>query len=61
MAFHELATNSVKHGALSAKDGRVYITRVNNYGKNGEHVHLHWRETGAAIEQPPMRRGFGSS
>jgi two-component sensor histidine kinase len=26
MAFHELATNAVKHGALSRKDGRVEVT-----------------------------------
>ena len=38
MAFHELATNAVKHGALSAKDGRIYITWVINHAENGEHV-----------------------
>ena len=44
MAFHELATNAVKHGALSAKDGRICITWVINRAENGEHVLLRWRE-----------------
>ena len=60
MAFHELATNAVKHGALFAKDGRIYITLLIKHAENGEHVLVRWRETGAAIEQPPIRRGFGS-
>ena len=44
MAFHELATNAVKHEALSAKDGRICITWVINRAENGEHVLLRWRE-----------------
>ena len=60
MAFHELATNAVKHGALSAKDGRICITWVINRAENGEHVLVRWRESGVSIEQPPTRRGFGS-
>jgi two-component sensor histidine kinase len=42
MAFHELATNALKHGALSAKDGRVCITWVINRAENGEHVLVRW-------------------
>ena len=60
MAFHELATNAVKHGALSAKDGSICITWVINHAENGEHVLVRWRESGASIEQPPIRRGFRS-
>ena len=60
LAFHELATNAVKHGALSAKDGRICITWVINRAENGEHVLVRWRERGVSIEQPPIRRGFGS-
>jgi two-component sensor histidine kinase len=61
MAFHELATNAVKHGALSAKDGRICITWVINRAENGEQVLLRWRERGVSIEQPTVRRGFGSN
>jgi two-component sensor histidine kinase len=60
LAFHELATNAVKHGALSAKDGRICITWVINRAENGEHVLVRWRERGVSIEQPPTRRRFGS-
>ena len=60
LAFHELATNAVKHGALSAKDGRICLTWVINRAENGEHVLVRWRESGVSIEQPPTQRGFGS-
>jgi two-component sensor histidine kinase len=35
-------------GALSAKDGRIYIAWDINHSENGEHVIVRWRETGAA-------------
>jgi PAS domain S-box-containing protein len=45
MALHELATNAVKHGALSAPGGRVLITwTVERQGKDT--LQLHWREIG---------------
>jgi two-component sensor histidine kinase len=60
MAFHELATNAVKHGALSAKGGRINVfwdTRAHGAGKQ---VHISWRESGAQIEHAPIKRGFGA-
>jgi two-component sensor histidine kinase/putative methionine-R-sulfoxide reductase with GAF domain len=60
MAFHELATNAVKHGALSAKGGRVDVSWDSHPHGSGKQVHIVWRESGARIEHVPTRRGFGS-
>lgn len=59
LAFHELATNAVKHGALSAPDGRLRVTwRVD---AAADVLALRWREDGGpAILTAPGRRGFGS-
>lgn len=57
MAFHELATNAVKHGALSADNGRIDVSWETD-AKN--QLCIRWRETGVTIESQPARRGFGS-
>jgi two-component sensor histidine kinase len=56
MAFHELATNATKYGALSTPHGRVDIA----WRAEGEAVALDWRETGGPAVAPPRRRGFGT-
>lgn len=56
MALHELSTNAVKYGALSAPDGRVAIDWS---GGNGRLV-LNWRESGGPPVSAPERRGFGT-
>jgi two-component sensor histidine kinase len=57
MAFHELATNAVKHGALSVENGRIDIS----WQSDGEkQLRIQWRETGVTIEGESARRGFGS-
>ena len=60
MAIHELATNAVKYGALSAPAGRLSISwRVD--GDTGGVLRLRWSETGGPPpEGPPAKRGFGS-
>ncbi len=59
MALHELATNAVKYGALSAAEGRVSITWTLD-GAAGL-LRLRWAETGGpALAGAPPRRGFGS-
>lgn len=60
MAFHELATNAVKHGAWSTPEGRVEIRWRTARDASGERLHLEWRETGGPPVSPPRRRGFGS-
>lgn len=60
MAFHELVTNAVKHGALSAKGGRIKVSWDTHPQGPGKQVHICWQESGARIEQSPTKRGFGS-
>jgi PAS domain S-box-containing protein len=58
LAFHELATNAVKYGALSNDSGKVSINwRV---APQSRHFELRWQESGGPPVQPPGRRGFGS-
>jgi two-component sensor histidine kinase len=60
MVFHELATNAVKHGALSVERGRVEVTCTVDRGERTERVRLEWRERGVVIEREPVKRGYGS-
>jgi PAS domain S-box-containing protein len=55
LAMHELATNAVKHGALSAPAGRVEVRWAVEDGR----LRLSWREQGGPPVSPPARRGFG--
>ncbi|MGG5821141.1 HWE histidine kinase domain-containing protein [Falsiroseomonas sp. HW251] len=58
MALHELATNAVKHGALSVPGGRVSVS----WALRGEPtLFLHWQERGGPqLRGEPDRRGFGT-
>ncbi len=60
LILHELATNSLKHGALSAADGSVQIKLM----EVPTGVLFDWRETGGpAVSAPPADgtgEGFGS-
>lgn len=57
MIFHELATNSAKHGALSSAAGALEITGAND----SEILTLVWAETGGPeIGAAPELSGFGS-
>ncbi|HYG28510.1 MAG TPA: PAS domain S-box protein [Caulobacteraceae bacterium] len=60
MALHELATNAVKYGALSASAGRVAITWEVDEQTTPRRFHMTWRESGGPPVTPPTRRGFGS-
>lgn len=58
MVFHELATNSVKHGALSSLTGCLNITS----NSDDDEVVIVWAETGGpVVAGTPERMGFGSS
>src|SRR5205814_971632 len=59
MALHELATNAVKHGALSATDGRVEVS----WGPVAEDrpTVVTWRESGGPPVREPARRGLGTT
>jgi two-component sensor histidine kinase len=58
LSIHELATNTVKYGALSSPAGRVTITtRINAEGE----CDLGWTERGGpTVLGHPDRTGFGS-
>jgi two-component sensor histidine kinase len=60
MAFHELATNAVKHGALSADNGRIDVSWETEVSSATNQLRIRWRETGITIEREPTRRGFGT-
>jgi two-component sensor histidine kinase len=57
MIVHELATNSVKHGALSSPEGALdVIGRTDD-----EEVHIIWSESGGpSVPHAPELTGFGS-
>lgn len=57
MVVHELATNSVKYGALSCATGLLDISSPTD----GDHLCLIWAETGGPpITEKPELKGFGS-
>jgi two-component sensor histidine kinase len=60
MAFHELATNAVKYGALSVQAGRVRVTWQVDHTSEPAIIEIVWCETNGPKVMPPSRRGFGS-
>ncbi len=59
MALHELATNALKHGALSVPGGRVAVAWRTDARAGGAQV-VEWTERdGPPVPGPPTRRGFG--
>lgn len=60
LAFHELATNAAKYGALSVAGGHVNL-RWSFAGLDGNRrLKIVWREVGGPPVKPPRRTGFGS-
>lgn len=60
LAIHELATNAVKHGALSQPEGRVAIRWARVKGDHPARLSLVWEERGGPVVEVPTRRGFGT-
>jgi two-component sensor histidine kinase len=57
MVVHELATNSLKYGALSIDAGTLDVSTQ----PDGEQISLIWMERGGPlVEAPPKAEGFGS-
>ncbi len=62
MAFHELATNAVRHGALSAPEGRVEVIwslAGPEPDEDAGRLEFTWREYDGPPVSDPQRRGFG--
>ncbi len=60
LAFHELATNAAKYGALSNAAGLVDLAWTVHDEPGSPQLQLTWRETGGPLVSPPTRKGFGS-
>ena len=57
LVVHELATNSMKYGALSSPTGKLVISGLDR----GEEVEINWQEMGGPpVISPPRTAGFGS-
>ena len=61
LAVHELATNAVKYGALSALTGHVHGSWQTGSPGSDELVRFSWTERGGPAVRKPKRRGFGST
>lgn len=58
LLLHELATNSVKYGALGSERGRVHV----DWNKADTMIKLTWTEKGGpAILNTPAAHGFGTA
>ncbi len=61
MAFHELATNAAKYGALSALNGRVRVTWDMSKSAEQPLLRLSWTETGGPPVKHSGHKGFGTT
>ena len=60
LALHELATNAVKHGALSTPAGRVALVWEVRETDDTARLAVTWRESGGPPVVEPQKRSFGS-
>jgi two-component system CheB/CheR fusion protein len=60
MAFHELATNAAKYGALSKSGGQVRVTWELLRSSEPVTLRLQWAETGGLPVENFGQNGFGS-
>jgi two-component sensor histidine kinase len=63
LILHELATNSIKYGALSAQNGKVHIAWIDVEGEPDDAMlQLTWEEKdGPIVSEQPTRKGFGTT
>ena len=61
MVLHELATNAAKYGALSNKDGRVWVRwKQQQNGQGVNQLRIEWQERGGPLVDPQSRCGYGT-
>lgn len=60
MLIHELSTNAIKHGALSASAGRIDLTWTVEDGADCRIMALKWKERGGPTVAEPSHRSFGT-
>jgi two-component sensor histidine kinase len=61
LALHELATNAVKHGALSSPRGRVVIGWSVDMTNGSGQFTFRWQEHNGPPVSLPAQSGFGST
>ncbi len=61
LALHELATNAVKHGALSKPGGRVIIRWTVAKPNGSAQFTFHWQERDGPPVAARTQKGFGST
>jgi PAS domain S-box-containing protein len=59
LAVHELATNAIKYGALSVRNGTVTLFWRADPVPEGQHIVFDWKEHGGPAPVPPNKEGFG--
>ena len=61
MLLHELATNAIKHGALSDANGRLRLTWKVVVRNRRSILDLRWEERGGPPVNSPAHTGFGTT
>ncbi|ACB97368.1 chemotaxis protein CheB [Beijerinckia indica] len=59
LVLHELATNAVKYGALSAPTGRVVLSWTLSARGDRKYLSVNWKECDGPRVVAPENRGFG--
>jgi PAS domain S-box-containing protein len=60
LIVHELATNAMKHGALSGADGEVAVSWRTSEREMEPTLQLRWQERGGPTVKAPASTGFGT-
>jgi two-component sensor histidine kinase len=60
IALNELATNSIKYGALSNDEGTVELDWHLIKEPAGDRLSIRWQERNGPIVTPPAHKGFGT-
>jgi PAS domain S-box-containing protein len=60
LIVHELATNAMKHGALSGPRGEVAVGWRTGHVEQEPTLLVRWAERGGPIVKPPASTGFGT-
>jgi two-component sensor histidine kinase len=60
LAIHELATNSIKYGALRTEDGKIDVRWTVAKDAQSPRLRFCWAEFGVQMDDAPTRQGFGT-
>ncbi|NTJ44336.1 histidine kinase [Agrobacterium larrymoorei] len=61
LILHELATNSIKYGALSERQGKVFVRWDRVIVDDHDLLNIEWKEADGPAAEPPARKGFGNT